>query len=50
MEPKESLLLDSLRTDLDIYGETVRDISLRIIAEGISQYPVFIAHPGVVDL
>lgn len=41
--PKESPLF-SLRKDLDFYKDTIREVAEDIVAEGLSEYPIFIAH------
>ncbi|MBE7175917.1 MAG: hypothetical protein INR69_05910 [Mucilaginibacter polytrichastri] len=41
---KKDSPLVSLRADLKFYSESIREISREIIAEGLSKYPIFIAH------
>ena len=36
--------LVSLETDLALYSDTLKEVSEEIIKEGISKYPIFIAH------
>lgn len=36
-------LVDTLRVDLKIYAEMMQEVATDIIAEGFTQYPVFIA-------
>lgn len=47
--PKESPLL-SLKKDLDFYKETIKEVALDIIGEGLSSYPIFIAHQHQVSI
>ena len=47
--PKESPLL-SLKKDLDFYKETIREVALDIVGEGLSSYPIFIAHQHQVSI
>ena len=42
--------LKSLKVDLDLYSESIKEISLEIMAEGLSAYPIFIAHQHVVNV
>jgi len=42
--------LVSLEKDLALYAESVKEIALEIIAEGISKYPVFVAHQHTVSI
>jgi hypothetical protein len=48
-EKKTSPLI-SLEKDLDLYAESIKEIAIEIIAEGISHYPVFIAHQHTVSI
>lgn len=43
-------IIDSLNIDLKIYDEMIREVSLDMIAEGFTQYPVFIATEHEVKL
>lgn len=45
MHPDDSLelLLESLRNDISLVGHSLRDIARRVIEEGISEYPIFVA-------
>jgi hypothetical protein len=47
--PKESPLI-SLKKDLEFYGETLREVAIEIMVEGLSAYPIFIAHQHEVAL
>lgn len=48
MEEKPTLspILKSLQDDFEIIGTFVRDFSLQVIEQGISEYPVYIAFKG----
>lgn len=40
----------SLETDLKFFSESIREVAIEIMVEGLSQYPIFIAHQHEVDL
>jgi hypothetical protein len=40
---KQSPLL-SLEVDLKLFNESIREVAIEIMVEGLSQYPIFIAH------
>src|ERR1700743_2535118 len=42
-EKKDSPLL-SLEKDLKFFNESIREVSVEIMVEGLSSYPIFIAH------
>jgi len=42
--------LDSLRLDLNLFKDSIREVSEEVIKEGYSQYPIFIAHQAEVKL
>ncbi|MVN90394.1 hypothetical protein [Mucilaginibacter aquatilis] len=42
--------LKSLETDLRLYSESIREIAVEIMVEGLSAYPIFIAHQHEVSL
>lgn len=42
--------LNSLRLDLNLYRDSIREVSEDIIKEGYSRYPIFIAHQAEVKL
>ncbi len=46
---KESPLL-SLQKDLKLYLETIQEVATDILTEGLSEYPIFIAHQHFVKL
>ena len=47
--PKESPLF-SLKKDLEFYKDTLREVAIEIMVEGLSAYPIFIAHQHEVAL
>ena len=47
-KPKSPLL--SLEQDLELYSASLKEVSLDILMEGISQQPIFIAHQHEVNL
>ncbi len=42
--------LISLKKDLDFYRDAIREVSAEIIGEGLSDYPIFIAHQHEVSI
>lgn len=48
-EKKKSPLL-SLEKDLEFYAESIKEVAVEIIVEGISSYPIFIAHQHEVSI
>ncbi len=60
MEPEELLNennnqkkdspLASLETDLRLYSESLREVAVEIMVEGITSYPIFVAHQHEVSL
>lgn len=48
-EKKKSPLL-SLDKDLEFYAESIREVSIEIMVEGISKTPIFIAHQHEVKI
>lgn len=42
--------LKSLELDLKFYNESIKEVALEIISEGISEYPIFIAHQHELSL
>ncbi|KKX48835.1 MULTISPECIES: hypothetical protein [Sphingobacterium] len=49
-DSQKSSPLKSLKIDLDYYSDSIKEISLEIMAEGLSAYPIFIAHQHVVNV
>jgi len=48
-QKKQSPLL-SLEKDLEFYSESVREVALEIMMQGISNRPIFIAHQHIVSI
>ncbi|MCD0486613.1 hypothetical protein LPB86_00115 [Pedobacter sp. MC2016-14] len=48
-EKKKSPLL-SLEKDLEFYAESIKEVAVEIMVEGISSYPIFIAHQHEVSI
>ncbi|RCH55538.1 hypothetical protein DJ568_06505 [Mucilaginibacter hurinus] len=42
--------LVSLGVDLKFFGESIREVSVEIMVEGLSAYPIFVAHQHQVTL
>ncbi len=49
-EPEKESPLTSLESDLKLYHESIREVAIEIMVEGISAYPIFIAHQHEVKL
>ncbi len=49
-QPKKESPLKSLKVDLDFYAESIKEIAVEIMAEGLSAYPIFIAHQYEVSM
>src|ERR1700744_262768 len=49
-EKKKQSPLLSLETDLKFFNESIREVAHEIMLEGLSQYPIFIAHQHEVEL
>jgi hypothetical protein len=43
-EPAAKSPLLSLERDLKVYNDAIREVAVEIIVEGLSKYPIFIAH------
>jgi hypothetical protein len=60
MEPEELLNensgkdqqspLLSLEVDLKLFNESIREVAIEIMVEGLSKYPIFIAHQHELEL
>lgn len=48
--PKKESPLKSLEIDLRLYSESLREIAVEIMVEGISRHPIFVAHQHEVAL
>ncbi len=42
-EQEQNLILESIRNDVDRIGEQLKEIAAKVIDEGISSFPVFVA-------
>lgn len=49
-QPRKDSPLKSLKIDLDFYSESIKEIAVEIMAEGLSAYPIFIAHQHEVSV
>ena len=49
-QPKRESPLKSLQVDLDFYSDSIKEVAVEIMAEGLSAHPVFIAHQHEVAL
>lgn len=49
-QPKGRSPLVGLQKDLDFYKEAIKEVSEEIIQEGLSDYPIFIAHQHQVNV
>ena len=49
-QAKKESPLKSLEADLKVYAESMREVAVEIMVEGISLYPIFIAHQHEVRL
>ncbi len=47
---KKDSPLKSLEVDLRLYSESIREIAVEIMVEGLSDYPIFVAHQHEVKL
>jgi hypothetical protein len=48
--PLKESPLKSLENDLKLYNESIREVSTEIMVEGISLYPIFVAHQHKVSI
>lgn len=49
-QPKKQSPLVSLEKDLELYAESLKEVALEIISEGISENPIFVAHQHTVSI
>lgn len=49
-EPKKQSPLLSLEKDLELYSDSIREVSTAILNEGISTHPIFVAHQHTVSI
>ena len=50
VDPTANSPLKSLKVDLDFYSESIKEVSVEMIAEGYTLYPIFIAHQHEVSV
>jgi hypothetical protein len=43
-QPQKESPLKSLKVDLDFYSASIKEIAVEVMTEGLSAYPIFIAH------
>lgn len=48
--PKKESPLISLERDLKFFNESIREVAVEIMVEGLSNYPIFIAHQHEISL
>jgi|SRR6476661_548281 len=48
--PAKESPLKSLESDLKLYNESIKEVAVEIMVEGISAYPIFVAHQHEVKL
>lgn len=48
--PQKESPLKSLESDLKFYSESIKEVAVEIMVEGISAYPIFVAHQHEVKL
>ncbi|SEN79918.1 hypothetical protein SAMN05216436_12231 [bacterium A37T11] len=48
--PDKESPLKSLKKDLDFYSDSIKEVAIEIMAEGLSSYPIFVAHQHEVAL
>lgn len=49
-QPKAKSPLISLEKDLKFFNESIREVATEIMIEGLSNYPIFIAHQHEISL
>lgn len=49
-KPKKESPLKSLEYDLKLFSESIREVAVEIMVEGLSAYPIFVAHQHEVKL
>src|ERR1700753_2999867 len=49
-KPAADSPLLSLERDLKFFNDSIREVATEIMVEGLSSYPIFVAHQHVVDL
>lgn len=49
-EKKKESPLVSLEKDLKLYSDSIKEVAVEIMVEGLSRYPIFVAHQHEVKL
>jgi hypothetical protein len=49
-DPKKESPLLSLERDLKFFNDSIREVAIEIMVEGLSRYPIFIAHQHELNL
>ncbi|MDW3650672.1 MAG: hypothetical protein R8P61_26590 [Bacteroidia bacterium] len=49
-DEEKELILESIRNDVALVGKALKTISEKVVEEGISEYPLFIASQEYVDI
>lgn len=49
-DTEKDLILESIRNDVALVGPALKTISAKVVEEGISEYPLFIASQEYVDI
>lgn len=51
-QPKKNIAspLETLRTDLNFFNDSIKEVAMEIMTEGLSEYPIFIAHQHDVSM
>ena len=50
IKPAADSPLVSLQRDLKFFSESIREVAVEIMVEGLSQYPIFVAHQHEIAL
>lgn len=48
--PKKESPLKSLEKDLSLYSDSLKEVSTEIMVEGLSAYPIFVAHQHTANI
>ena len=48
--PQQPSPLKSLEADLKLYSDSIKEVAAEILSEGLSEYPIFVAHQHEVSL
>lgn len=49
-EKKQRSPLESLEVDLKYFNDSIKEVAIEIMVEGLSKYPIFVAHQHEVKL